>query len=201
MSSGWSSQFARPSGWKGHIVGHLLGLKNRERSLWVVSLLDVQPKDRVLEMGFGTGTDIRRISALATKGFVAGIDWSPVMLQQAKGRNLRAIREGRVRLELGDATGRLGFTAASYDKVFAINVAQFWKEPDRVFAEIRRVLRPGGLVAIAVQPRSKGATEETTTVTGNQLSAALARCGFVDVRIERRLMKPVSTVCVLGKAG
>lgn len=201
MGSGWRSQFARPTGWKGRIVGHLLGLKNRKRSKWVLSLLDVQLGDRVVEIGFGTGTDIRRISEAAPRGFVSGIDWSPVMVAQAAGRNREAIREGRVRLELGDATGGLPFAEASFDKVLSINVAQFWKEPDRVFAEIRRVLRPGGVAAIAVQPRSKGATEETARATGNQLAAGLARCGFKGIRIESKQMKPVSTVCVLAKAG
>ena len=74
-------QFVQPSGFLGSMVGWLLAVKNRERSEWVLSLLDVQPTDHVLEVGFGPGVDIRRVSAIAIKGLVAGVDHSDVMLR------------------------------------------------------------------------------------------------------------------------
>jgi hypothetical protein len=64
------------------------------------------------------------------------------------------------------------------------------------------VRAPGGRLVLAVQPRSKGATEETARQTGRQLEAALAAAGFTDVRLESKPMRPVSVVCAAGrKAG
>src|ERR1700678_3305532 len=59
---------------------------NRQRNRWVVSLLDIQPTDRVLELGFGPGV---AIAALARAGaaHVYGVDHSGVMARQASKRN------------------------------------------------------------------------------------------------------------------
>jgi len=140
-ATGWRSQFVHPQGWRGWVVGQLMALKNRERSLWVLSLLDVRPNDRVLEIGFGSGVDIRRIAQRVPVGFVAGIDHSEMMLRQATQRNRDGIRAGRVELQQGDAA-HLPYAAGSFDIIFAINFAQFWNPLLEAIAEIHRVLKP-----------------------------------------------------------
>ena len=195
---GWRSQFARPSGPLGWLVGHLMALKNEERSLWVLSLLDLRPTDRVLETGYGSGADVRRVAAIARQGLVAGVDHSETMWRQARRRNAEAVKAGRVDLRLGPAS-RLPFPDASFDKAFSINAAQFWRAPSEELRELRRVLERGGLLAVAVQPRSKGATEETAVSTGRALVEALKAAGLQDVRLETRKLRPVSVVCALGR--
>ena len=192
----WRSQFAKPTGLAGSIVGHLMALKNRHRSVWVFSLLDLKQTDRVLEIGFGSGADIAR--AKNTAAFVAGVDHSDVMVRQATRRNAKAIREGGVNLQLGSAV-KLDFPDSHFDKVFAINSAQFWKEIAKPLNEIKRVLKPGGWLALAVQPRTKNATDETARQVGIGLSKALTAAGFEEVHCEFHQMQPVATVCVLGR--
>lgn len=53
-------QFGHPRGPLGHLAGWIMGARasNRERSRWAVSLLDIEPTDRVLEIGFGPGLAI-----------------------------------------------------------------------------------------------------------------------------------------------
>jgi len=50
-------QFAHPQGRAGRVAGWVMAHRpsNRQRNSWVVWLLDVQPTDRVLEIGFGPG--------------------------------------------------------------------------------------------------------------------------------------------------
>jgi SAM-dependent methyltransferase len=191
---GWRRQFAHPSGLPGWLVGHLLAFKNRRRSEWVRALLNVQPGDHVLEIGFGPGVDVLRVSEAAEHGFVAGIDPSREMVRQAKRRNSIAVEAGLVELLCAPAE-RIPYPAGSFDKVFAINSLQFCDLP-RALQEIRRVLRPGGLVAAAVQPRLSGATERTVDQVDNALHAGLREAGFSALSSERKLMKPVSCVCV-----
>ena len=76
------------------------GLRNE----WTLSLLDIGPDDRILEVGCGPGVLIQALAARAMVGPVVGIDPSPTMLQQAARRNAEAIREGRVQVLLGSAT-------------------------------------------------------------------------------------------------
>ncbi len=58
-------QFMRPHGPGGHVTGWVMAHRssNRRRNRWVVSLLDVQPTDRVLEIGFGPGIAVRELAA------------------------------------------------------------------------------------------------------------------------------------------
>jgi ubiquinone/menaquinone biosynthesis C-methylase UbiE len=192
----WRNQFAKPTGAMGWIAGQLMAMKNGHRSVWVFSLLDLKSTDRVLEIGFGPGTDIARASQAAA--FVAGVDHSDVMLKMASGRNAQAIKEGRVKLELGSAA-QLPYPEKHFDRVFAINAAQFWKDSIKTLTEVGRVLKPGGWVVLAVQPRSKNATEETTRQAGIGLSKSLTAAGFEDVHMEMQQTPPVPTVCVLGR--
>ncbi|WP_224372670.1 class I SAM-dependent methyltransferase [Hyalangium versicolor] len=192
---GWKHHFGKPEGFVGAIIGHCMAFLNRQRSLRVLALVAPSPEERILEIGFGPGADIRRVSRVAA--FVAGVDQSRTMLQQARRRNAGALRAGRVELQLGDA-GSLPFAEASFDKAYSINSAQFW--PDRLAAlrEIHRVLKPGGRVIIAVQPRSAGANERTSQVTAAELTALLAAGGFQNVRTQLEPTRPVPTACAIA---
>jgi ubiquinone/menaquinone biosynthesis C-methylase UbiE len=192
----WRSQFAKPTGTMGRMVGHLMAMKNGGRSEWVFSLLELGADDRVLEIGFGPGVDIARASGIAK--FVAGVDHSDVMVRQATRRNEPAIREGRVDLRNGVAA-QLPFPDQHFDCIFAINSAQFWKDSVKTLAELARVVKPGGRVVLAVQPRTKGATDETARQVGYGLAKAMTTAGFQEVHCEFKEMKPVATACVLGK--
>jgi ubiquinone/menaquinone biosynthesis C-methylase UbiE len=196
-AAGWRRHFGHPTGVVGRIVGHLMAFRNKERSWWVLPQLEINQDDRVLEVGFGSGMDIQRVSQSAVDGFVAGVDHSEVMLNQARRRNRAAIRAGRVDLQLAPAS-QLPYPDESFDKIFSINVAQFWTDPELPLREMWRVLRLGGLAAVAVQPRSKGATERTARATGQSLLENLRAVGFSEVRLQSKRMKPVSTMCALG---
>lgn len=195
--SGIFQQFSKPTGWLGWCIGQLMAFKNRQRSEWLITLLKVQPSDRILEIGFGSGVDIARVAVLAQQGFVAGIDHSEVMVQQASKRNAIAIQAKQVELQCASASA-IPYPSETFDKIFSINVAHFWTDPLAVLAELQRLLKPGGLIAIAIQPRNPNATEATSQETGKFLINALISAGFEQVRLETKPMQPVSVVCVLG---
>jgi ubiquinone/menaquinone biosynthesis C-methylase UbiE len=172
---------------------------NRRRNAWAVSLLEVQRDDRVLEIGFGPGIAIRELSRRAPEGRVCGVDHSEVMVRQATRRNADAVRDGRVELRLGRAENLPAFEAP-FDKILAVNALQFSDQPLDRLRQLRRVLRPGGRIAIAFQPRGPGATDEAATRRGQKLAGALHDAGFSQVRLETLQLKP-ATVCALGVNG
>jgi ubiquinone/menaquinone biosynthesis C-methylase UbiE len=57
-----------------------MAIRNTERSLSVLSQLQLRSTDRVLEIGFGSGVDIKRASERVKEGFVAGLDHSEIMV-------------------------------------------------------------------------------------------------------------------------
>jgi SAM-dependent methyltransferase len=169
---------------------------NVRRNRWVVSLLDVQPSDRILEVGFGPGIAVAALSDLAREGVVFGVDHSDVMVRVARRRNAAAIRAGRVDLRLGAADALPDF-GAQLDKVVAVNSMGFWSEPVARLKELRGLLRAGGTIAIASQPRCPGATADTSSKAGQEIETNLRAAGFSPERVETLDLEP-PVVCVLA---
>ena len=192
MIRNFNSQFAHPKGWMGRLVGVILAWKNRGRNAWAISLLDLQPEDRVLEIGFGPGQAIEEIVKSTPNSFVAGIDISNVMIEQARRRNAEDIRAGRVFLKQGSESP-LPFEDTNFHKVFAVNSMQFWSNPNAGLQEVRRVLKPGGRIVIVIQPMWAKTDEEVRSV-GEKLELQMKQAGFKQVRLETRQMKPISAV-------
>ena len=195
------AQFGRPTGIGGRAAGLVMAHRssNRRRNAWAVSLLDVRPDDRVLEIGFGPGLAIQEFARIAAEGYVCGIDHSELMLQRAKRLNAEGLERGVVDLRVGSVEDLPAFDEP-FDKILAVNATMFWREPAVRLEELRRLLRTGGLIAVAHQPRGPGVTDETSGAEGRKWKAALLQAGFSEVRLETMALKP-AVVCALGVNG
>src|SRR6516165_9288273 len=91
--------FGQPRGSLGRLGGVIMARTNDTCGAWVIELLNIASNETVLEVGFGPGMAIRRLSALA--GHVAGVDPSREMVAQARARNAVAIENGRLELRHG----------------------------------------------------------------------------------------------------
>jgi len=169
---------------------------NQQRNSWAVSLLDVQPTDRVLEIGFGPGIAIAELAGRATRGQVYGIDHSEVMVQQASGRNAAAIRAHRVHLAHASVEQLPSFDGP-LDAILAVNSVGFWPNPVERLRRLRRLLRSGGRIALARQPRCPGATQDTTARAAQELQDLLTQAGFTQIRTETLGLDP-PVACVLA---
>jgi ubiquinone/menaquinone biosynthesis C-methylase UbiE len=150
--------FGRPQGVWGRIGGIIMAVLNRRLARRIIALLDVQPHDRVLEVGFGPGVGIELLSRGLSSGRVTGIDVSAEMVDQARERNVEASQRGRVELLRGAAEA-LPFAPEMFDKTMAINAMQVWPDAGAGLREIWRVLKPGGRLGLgfttyARQPRT-----------------------------------------------
>jgi ubiquinone/menaquinone biosynthesis C-methylase UbiE len=199
--AGWKAQFGHPTGLMGRLVGRLMASKNAYMHRLAADVLDVQTDDRILEIGFGSGTLIQELARRATAGFVAGVDPSDVMVQQAAGRNLKWIRSGRVVLERGGVS-KLPFPDGRFTKVCEVNSFHHWPDPARDLQEVQRVLQKGGLLLLCLRMKSPtpgrfqapGHDEEGVRRVGRIVKDA----GFSDVRTERRQLAR-EVVCVLAR--
>src|SRR5258708_39063494 len=94
-----NTHYVCPKGVIGRLVGELMVRQHERETVWTVSVADVQPTDRVLEIGFGVGKAIELLAEKTTHGLVYGIDLSPTMVKRARERNAQAIRAGQVTLQ------------------------------------------------------------------------------------------------------
>jgi arsenite methyltransferase len=106
------------------------------------------PGERVLDLGSGAGTDsLVAAQMVGAEGHVTGIDMTSAMLAKARGA---ATTMGFANVEFveGEAE-RLPFADASFDAVISNGVIDLIPDKDAVFAELFRVLRPGGRMQLA----------------------------------------------------
>jgi arsenite methyltransferase len=113
-----------------------------------LDLAALQPGDKVLDLGSGSGTDVFCAAALVGgSGKVVGVDITDEQLDKAA--RLRD-RDGFAQVELVAAhIEELPFDDASFDAVLSNGVINLSPVKGRVFEQASRVLRPGGRLAIA----------------------------------------------------
>ncbi len=169
--------FGRPQGFLGHLGGFVMARTNRNCAVWILSLLDVQPNDKVLEVGFGPGVAIELLTSLASGGYIFGVDSSKEMVAQAARRNKKAIKTSQVELRHGSATW-LPFADNAFDKALAINSMQVWPDIVAGLREMRRVVKRGGKVALGFTPYSGH--------PNRGLPEALAAAGFAKAHVDEK---------------
>jgi ubiquinone/menaquinone biosynthesis C-methylase UbiE len=182
-----TQQFGNPSGLLGRFIGNRMARGNAYDAQWTISLLDIQPYHRILEIGFGPGVATQMASEKASKGFVSGIDHSSIMVQAASKRNADAIRSGRMELNQGDVAS-LPYPDESFDIAFSLHSIYFWQNPVDCLKQLRRVLKPGGLLAITIQPKDKWEPNVDANIMtlyfGKALASMFSDAGYRQARIE-----------------
>ncbi len=106
----------------------------------------IQHGDVVLDIGSGSGTDTLLASTLANCGTVYGLDMTAPMLDKLA-RNVAAMGATHVRPLQGNAE-EIPLPDASVDVVTSNGVLNLVPDKPRAFAEIARVLKPGGRVGV-----------------------------------------------------
>lgn len=109
-----------------------------------VKRLELKPGTKVLDVACGTGN--LSLPAARLGATVTGIDIAPNLIEQARAN---AAQEGlNAQFEEGDAEA-LPYADASFDAVMTMYGAMFAPRPDLVAAELKRVVKPGGIIAMA----------------------------------------------------
>lgn len=171
---------------------------NVARNQWTVDLLDLQPQDNVLEIGFGPGLAIEGAALRVTEGLVTGVDHSEVMLRQASKRNADAIAAGRMQLFLGSLENLPPYETP-FTKIFSANVVQFWSDPVEEFRKLRAMLAPGGLLISTYMPRNKNASNANGRAKAEEIEQQLHKAGFNSVEIKELSLQPLCAFSVVAK--
>jgi len=123
----------------------MMGRWSRRLAEPFIQFAGTAPDDRLLEVGCGTGSLTFALARAAPFAALTAVDFADVYVRAARAAN----QDARVQFEQGDA-GALRFPDASFDRTFALLLLHLVSGPERVVAEMRRVTRPGGVVAAAV---------------------------------------------------
>ena len=145
-SSGFDGLAAAYDRWYDTPVGRFVDRLEKDA---VFALVEPQRGDLVLDLSCGTGN---YALALAQRGFrVVGVDVSEPMLRVARAK----ARRGGIALALVRADGgALPFRAGAFDLVAVILGLEFAADPGRALEEVRRILKPGAPLVVAILNRT-----------------------------------------------
>lgn len=178
-----SRQLSHPSGAGGRVVAALMNRGNAALNDRAIDLLDVGPASRVLDLGFGGGLTLPRL--LADAAAVHAVDRAQDMVAAAQERHGDAVAAGRLTVATGDVHA-LPLAAGAVDRVLSVNTVYFWPDLAPAFAELHRVLAPGGRLVLGIRDGSvmEQVNRDVFTIrTPDELAQGLTAAGFADARV------------------
>jgi ubiquinone/menaquinone biosynthesis C-methylase UbiE len=147
-----ASQLRKPEGDDGVKIGKWMNDGNAAMNRDVIRVLNAAKDDKILEIGMGNGFFIGDIVSIDPSIQYTGLDYSETMVTEAKKLNQKWIDAGQVKFIHGNIENIPG-PADQYNKIFTVNTIYFWENEIKVLEELKRVLKPGGLLIIAIRPR------------------------------------------------
>ncbi len=123
----------------------LMGRWSRRLAPLFIEFAGLGPDEAILDVGCGTGSLTFELAKHGDLREIRAIDYSERFVTAARDRNT----DPRVTIEQADAVS-LPFPDATFDRAMALLVLHFVPEADRAISEMRRVVRPGGVIAATV---------------------------------------------------
>lgn len=203
-------QCCKPAGWLGRLNLRSMNRRHLALTEWALSRVTIEPGFTILDIGCGGGRTVARLAGLADKGKVIGVDYSETSVAVSRETNDRAIAAGRVEIHEASVS-RLPFEDATFDLAVAVETHYYWPNLDADLREVRRVLKPGGTLAIVAESYKGGKHDarlqrleqlnergimQWAHLTVAEHANLLARAGYDGVRVVEDYEK--GWLCALG---
>jgi ubiquinone/menaquinone biosynthesis C-methylase UbiE len=142
-----AKQLSCPEGEHGVKTGEMMHASNIGMTSSAIDALDLKNNESVLEIGHGNGGHIAQLLSRAENLNYFGADISATIIVEAEKVNQDLIPGGKVHFKLTDGI-ILPFKNNQFDKIFTVNTIYFWSNPREYLNEIKRTLKPNGILAL-----------------------------------------------------
>lgn len=195
------SQTRKPEGFLGKMMVNGMNGGHAQMADWGMShLKNIEPEE-IVEIGCGGGRNAGELLKKYPAARVTAVDYSEVSVGKAKAYNAEAIKNGRCTVQQGDVSA-LTLSEDNYDLATAFETIYFWPGLEKCFAQVAKVLKPGGIFMIV---NESDGTDETSLKfekiiegmkchTPEEIEAALRSAGFSKVKSDHHPSKPWITV-------
>ena len=195
------SQTRKPEGFLGKMMLKGMNSGHAKMADWGLTHLKSIAPQRIIDLGCGGG---RNAGALLDKypgAKVTAVDYSELSVEKAKEYNKKQIEAGRCVVQQGDVSN-LMLEEEAYDLATAFETIYFWPGLEKCFAEVAKVLKPGGCFMIcnesdgldAASLKFEKIIDGMKNHTVEEIEAALKAAGFSKVKTDHHKSKPWITV-------
>lgn len=139
--------------WFYNMFGTWMFTRHTDAECWLelIEKLNLRGKENILDVGTAIGNlPLTVASKNNHSGYLAGIDWSPRMVFEARKRAKRLSLEERTIFKVADVRKQIPFDDKTFEVVICLGVLDFLREPETVLAELRRVLANGGILVVSL---------------------------------------------------
>ena len=179
---------SHPKGFWGKLALKTMNGKRHEAlPEWVFAELQIKEDANMLDVGCGGGANVARLLKRCPNGKVTGMDRSKLALDVAHEVNYREVVDKRCYI-IGGNINQLQCAKNLFDLVTAFETIYFWPTLEEGLAEVFRVLKPGGTVAIAnemdgLDPyyRKMEHAVGMLIYTIEEITESLKQTGFTDI--------------------
>jgi ubiquinone/menaquinone biosynthesis C-methylase UbiE len=195
------SQTRKPQGFLGKMMLSGMNPGHARLADWGLTHLPDMAPAKVVDLGCGGGRNAGALLKKYSTAHVTAVDYAALSVEKAKAYNKGMIAAGRCAVAQGDVSN-LRFAADTFDLATAFETVYFWPGLETCFAQVARVLKPGGWFMICNESDGTDATglkyeriiDGMKTHTVEEIEAALKAAGFSEVKSDHHPGKPWITV-------
>lgn len=196
------NQTRKPEGFLGKLmVGGMNGSGHAKLADWGMNHLSRCTPVHIAELGCGGGRNAGELLKRYPDARITALDYSEISVKKAASYNKAAIEAGRCSVIRGSVEN-LPLEDGDFDLATAFETVYFWPGPEKSFAEVCRVLKPGGIFLICNESdgmdtaglKYEKIIDGMKCYTAGQLEEALKKAGFSKVKTDRHPSRPWLTV-------
>ena len=195
------NQTRKPEGFLGRMMVNGMNGGHAKLADWgMTHLAGAAPAD-IAELGCGGGRNTKELLKRYPKAKITALDYSQVSVEKAKALNKDMIAAGRCDVICGNVA-KLPFDDGAFDLATAFETVYFWPGLEHCFAQVCRILKPGGVFMICNESdgtdeagkKYENIIDGMKCYTVEEISAALTAAGFSGVSSDHYNGKPWITV-------
>ena len=195
------SQTRKPDGFLGKMMLSSMNSGHAKMADWGFSHLPDISHENAVDLGCGAGRNVGELLKRYPKAHVTGVDYSDLSVEKSKDYNKTMIEAERCEVVQGDVSD-LKLPADAFDLATAFETIYFWPGLEKCFAQVAKVLKPGGYFMICNESDGTDATglkfekiiDGMKNHTVEEIEAALRAAGFSEVTSDHHPSKPWITV-------
>ena len=195
------SQTRKPDGFLGKMMLSSMNSGHAKLADWGFSHLPNISSENAVDLGCGGGRNAGELLKKYPNARVTAVDYSALSVEKAKDYNKAMIKAGRCEVRQGDVSD-LQLPAGTFDLATAFETVYFWPGIGKCFAQVAKVLKPGGYFLICNESDGADPTslkfekiiDGMKNYAVEEIDTALRAAGFSEVLSDHHPSKPWITV-------